>query len=243
MFCTSCGTQNFPTSEMCTKCGLKLMSGQVQNNKQPMQPINNQPVMNHNHQQPMNNNPKSNKSLLIILGIVAILVIAIVVIAINLFGDNDSNNNQNRNSNRDNKEERKNENGSSGPLKGLVYIVPDGFEPGMFNDDEWRAYNYISNTEDCTLMISTFSNWGEAVARAWLEGILWDEENPNITSRNINGNNWETFTKINSGYTDHFYVFVTNDNIYEVLFIEYDPEVSDFCSNAHLIVVNSLSLR
>lgn len=133
---------------------------------------------------------------------------------------------------------------SSGNIGDLSLSIPLIFEENGYNTDSYASYSLSDDEDYCRLTIkNTSASYYDSTSSYLKENVYYSSNDviSEISSKNINGNNWSSMSVQKSYGKTYYYVGQKNDKIYYIEFNIIDD--SGVCSSSHSNIINSIKFN
>lgn len=124
----------------------------------------------------------------------------------------------------------------------LQYDIPSGFSSENEYLQEYQRFSYTSSTDYCTIQIKMKKNYQNKTLDDYFKSSIYSSINDkvsDITSKQINGTNWNSVSVSNSKNIRYYLATIKNSDIYEIEYSVYQDETK-YCSNNYEKFINSL---
>lgn len=124
----------------------------------------------------------------------------------------------------------------------LQYDIPSGFSSVSEYSNNYQRFSYMSSTDYCAINIKMKKNYQNKSLEDYFKSSIYsslEDKVSDITSKKINGTNWNYVSVSNNKSTKHYLATIKNRDIYEIEYSIYQDDTK-YCTNNYEKFINSL---
>ncbi len=124
----------------------------------------------------------------------------------------------------------------------LQYELPPGFSNTNEYSNQYQRFSYMSSTDYCAIHIKMKKNYQNKSLEDYFKSSIYsslEDKVGDITTKNINGTNWNYVSISNQKSTKHYLATIKNKDIYEIEYSIYQDDTK-YCTNNYEKFINSL---
>lgn len=125
----------------------------------------------------------------------------------------------------------------------LQYDIPSGFSSVSEYSNNYQRFSYMSSTDYCAFNVKLKKNYQNKSLDDYFKSSIYsslEDKVSDITSKNINGTNWNLVSISNNKSTKYYLATIKNRDIYEIEYSIYQDDTK-YCSKNYEKFINSLN--